>query len=43
MARNCSEMQICVEIERFVLEACPVKMGGSLARNDHFGSLFCEI
>ena len=28
--------------ETLVLEACSVKFGGSLARNDHFGSFFCE-
>ena len=26
-----------------VLEACSAKFGGSLARNDPFGSFFCEI
>ena len=28
--------------ETIILEACSVKFGGSLARNDRFGSLFCE-
>ena len=28
--------------ETLVLEAFPVKFGGSLARNDHFGTFFCE-
>ena len=29
--------------ETFVLEACSVKFGGTLPRNDHFASFFCEI
>ena len=29
--------------ETTILEASSVKFGGSLARNDHFGSFFCEI
>ena len=29
--------------ETLVLEVFSVKFGGGLARNDHFGSFFCEI
>ena len=49
ITRNCSETQILGENCRkhraklSFWEHCSVKFGGSLARNDHFGSSFCEI
>ena len=48
IARNCSETQIFGEncrkhrAKRSFWKHCSMKFGGSLARNHHFGSFFCE-